>query len=114
MVAGSATTVFVNKTGHVVRMKVGNNQHFSYLASIKDGGEYKMHVNVNDTYREFAVCLDESSKKEIVSSDDCCEFQCITIQEMADGKIELLRQPRESISGSRSVSKKSSWFSLWT
>jgi len=103
MGSSTTTTVFVNKSGHVVKLQVGNSQHFSSLASIRDGGEYKLNVNMNDTYREFAVCLDGSSKKEILSSDDCCEFQSITIQEMADGKLELLRQPRESRSETSSA-----------
>jgi hypothetical protein len=103
MGAGTTTTLFVNKTGHAVKMQVGNSQYFSDLTSIKEGGEYKLSVNMNDTYREFAVVSGQDgsscSKKEIVSSDDCCEFQCITIQEATDGTgIELLRQPRDSVS----------------
>jgi hypothetical protein len=53
----------------------------------------------------------------IVTSDDCCDFQCITIQEV-DGEIELLRQPRDlqqAVMGGTAAAKKKPWFSwgLW-
>lgn len=106
-----------------MKMQVGNNHRYSDLASIKGGGEYKLHVNMNDTYREFSVGIvgtdsADSMKRVIVSSDDCCEFKCITIKEVG-GEIELLHQPRAEqqtlVSGSTSASKKKSWFSwgMW-
>ncbi|KAG0558541.1 hypothetical protein KC19_10G035900 [Ceratodon purpureus] len=113
----STATRFVNKTTHMVKMQVGSSQYCSVLASIEEGGEYKLHVNVNDTYREFTVAVgsEPGCRKMIVTSDDCCDFQCITIEEV-DGKIELLRQPRESqpTVGSTPASKKP-WFSwgMW-
>lgn len=117
------TTRFVNKTRHMVKMQVGNNQRYADLASIREGGEYKMHVNMNDTYREFTVGVvgadpADSKAKVIVTSDDCCDFQCITIQEV-DGEIELLRQPRDLqqtvMGGTTAAAKKKPWFSwgLW-
>jgi hypothetical protein len=88
-----STTLFVNQTKGLVKLKVGNSQYSSDVASIEGGGEYRMQVNMNDTYREFLVGVGSEGKKMIVTSDDCCDYECITIKEDG-GNIDLLRQPR--------------------
>lgn len=93
--SSSTSTLFVNQTGNVVNMKVGNNRSSTPIASIAGGGQFRMPVNMNDTYREFLVGVDSDARKTvIVTSDDCCDYQCITIKEIADGTIDLLREPR--------------------
>lgn len=111
----SNTTLFVNKTRDMVKMKVGNSQYSSDLASIEGGGgEYRMHVNMNDTYREFMVGIGSEGKRVIVTSDDCCDFQCITIKEV-NGQIDLLREPRQQATSSANTAAKRPWFTwkMW-
>lgn len=97
MADGSTSTLFVNQTGNVVNMKVGNTRSSAPIASIAGGEQFRMPVNMNDTYREFLVGVGSDTgnlKTVIVTSDDCCDYQCITIKEIADGTIDLLREPR--------------------
>ena len=55
-----------------------------------------MHVNMNDTYREFMIGMgsDEGKRVIVVTSDDCCDFQCITIEE-DDGRLDVFKEPQQ-------------------
>lgn len=124
------TTVIVNNTSDELKVKVGGHQHNAEVASIDKGGKWDLHVFVNETYREFRLQDASGKKVAIVSSDDCCDNECITIKEAADdlhGQFEVHRVPRrqqqqnfsqqEEIS-STGASSKPTWFGwlrqLWT
>ena len=85
-----------------------------------------MQVNMNDTYREFLVGVGSDGKNMIVTSDDCCDYKCITIKELEGGQIDLLREPRQQLAVGTSTpcvaadvahakASKNSWFSwkIW-
>lgn len=93
--ATKLTTVIVNQTKHGLIIKVGTHRQLARLASFKAGGEYKMLVDLNWTYQEFVLegCADATMKLS-VNSDDCCDYQRITVTE-ADGKLDALREPRQ-------------------
>ena len=59
-------------------------------------GEHKVEIDVNWTYQEF--CLEPAitgaaQQKIIVNSDDCCDFERITITESA-GIFQVDKTPR--------------------
>jgi hypothetical protein len=92
--ATKLTTVIVNNSGTGLIMKVGNHHHFARLASVKQGGEFKMQVDLNWTYQEFLLeDAADAAKKLTVNSDDCCDFKRITVTEV-DGKLDVVRVPR--------------------
>ncbi|KAG0605735.1 hypothetical protein M758_9G084000 [Ceratodon purpureus] len=88
------TTVIVNNTKHGLTMKVGNRQCYARLTSVKVGGEYKMQLDVNWTYQEFMVQDKARSHNQVfINSDDCCDYERITIQEL-DGKFNVQKDLR--------------------
>lgn len=103
MDAMKATTAIVNSTNHVLKLKVGSHQHYAELATIEKQGHHDLHFNVNETYREFLLQAvgGSNDKSVIVTSDDCCDNECITIKEADSGKFGAHRVPRKrSNSGS--------------
>ena len=88
------TTEIINKTHGTLTVQVGNHHHFVALTTLEKDAKYTMPVDFNATYQEFWVGVDETGKKLIVTSDDCCDYKCITIQEEADGKFDMHKEPR--------------------
>ncbi|KAG0564706.1 hypothetical protein KC19_8G132500 [Ceratodon purpureus] len=96
MMDTKVTTVIVNSTKHGLTMKVGNRQCYAKLTSFKVGGEYKMQLDVNWTYQEFLVQDKFHSRNRVfINSDDCCNYERITIMETADGRFDMQRELRE-------------------
>lgn len=94
------TTVIVNATKQGLTMKVGNRHCYAKLTSVKEGAEYRMQIDVNWTYQEF-VLQDKSDagKQLFINSDDCCDYERITVQELADGRLHVHTQLREQFRG---------------
>ena len=121
MTAGK--TVIVNDTKQVLSMRVGNHRHFADLATVQQGAAYTMDVDFNGTYREFQFTGVEgrdrgdqnqnqnrrsNHDKLIVSSDECCDYSCITVKEVDDsGKLGVQKEPRKKPSSSSSSSSSS-------
>ena len=114
-----AKTVIVNDTKQVLSMRVGNHRHFADLATVQQGATYTMDVDFNGTYREFQFTgvegLDRGDRnrsqnrcnheKLIVSSDECCDYSCITVKEVDNsGKLGVQKEPRKKPSSSSSSS----------
>ena len=113
----AATTVIVNLTQEPMHMKVGNQRHFADLTTVAKGAKYTMRVDFNATYQEFLMGVDAQGKKLIVSSDDCCDYKCITVKEV-NGKFDVLKEPRQHVvdtttSNSDGVAAKKPMFSSW-
>ena len=85
--------MIVNHTQEPLHLKVGNQRDFEEFATVAKGAKYTMHVDFNATYQEFLMGVDAQGKKLIVSSDDCCDYKCITIKE-ANGKFDVHKEPR--------------------
>lgn len=94
---GDSSTVIVNNTQRELDIQVGNHQYFVHFASLPKGEKHKLRVGYSDTYQEFLMGVDKSGKKLIVTSDDCCDYKCITISEV-DGKFDVQREPRRHFS----------------
>lgn len=123
--AGVTRTAIVNETAQDLKLKVGNQRHFADLATVRKGGKYTMDMDVNGTYREFQLTTAgntstapatgaRNSMKLVLSSDECCDYSCITVKEV-DGKFDVHKEPRgrsSSSSSSSTKSKKSIW-TLW-
>lgn len=126
--AGVTRTAIVNETGQDLKVKVGNQLHFADLATVRKGGKYTMDMDMNGTYREFQLTPagatttaratgaegGRNSMKLVLSSDECCDYSCITVKEV-DGKFDVQKEPRgrsSSSSSSSTKSKKSIW-TLW-
>ena len=117
----AATTVIVNHTQEPLHMKVGNQPHFADLATLAKGAKYTMRVDSNATYQEFLMGVDAQGKELIVSSDDCCDYKCITVKEV-DGKFDVHKEPRRqhvvdltttSNHGDGAAAAKKPMFSSW-
>jgi hypothetical protein len=96
MMDTKVTTVIVNATKQGLTMKVGNRQCFARLTSVKVGGEYRMQLDVNWTYQEFLVQDKSHAHRPLfLNSDDCCDYERITITESGDGKFDIQKDLRE-------------------
>jgi hypothetical protein len=116
MMDTKVTTVIVNATKQGITMKVGNRQCYAKLTSVKVGGEYKMQMDVNWTYQEFLLQDKTDAHNQLfISSDDCCDYERITITENIDGTFDVQRDLREQFrTGSSAVpeerlAKRSPW-----
>ncbi len=90
------TTVIVNATKQGLTMKVGNRLCFAKLTSVKMGAEYRLQIDVNWTYQEFLVQDKSDTANQLyLNSDDCCDYERITIKEKSDGKLEVQTLLRE-------------------
>jgi len=75
-------TVIENQTGQGLTMKVGNPHCFVRLASVKSGGDYTVRLCVDWTYQEFVLeGKSDAAKKLYVNSDDCCDYERMTVKE---------------------------------
>jgi len=110
-------TVIVNRTRQELVLRVGNHNCFAKVATIVDGGEHKIEIDVNWTYQEF--CLEPTNaglvlQKIILSSDDCCDFELMTVT-ISEGKLQLEKvargQTNDDIDHRPVVTK---WMSLFT
>lgn len=90
MASTKVTTVIVNRTGEALDLKVGNQNCFAKLATVEVGGEHKVEIDVNWTYREYSLQPVKAGllKRVVVSSDDCCDFERITVSE-SGGKFHV-------------------------
>ena len=93
VIMAPAVTEIVNNTQQELRMKIGNHHYFVDFARIRKGAKHTVHVDYNDTYQEFLMGPDGTGKNLIVTSDDCCDYKCITITEK-DGRFGVERVPR--------------------
>lgn len=96
------TTMIVNDTAHDLIMKVGNRNCFVPLAVVKRGCHHAMELCMNWTYQEFLLeqkNTDYSDRKKLfVNSDDCCDYERITIKESSEaGKFVADRVPRKQV-----------------
>jgi len=99
--SSTVTTMIVNETQQPLTMKVGNRNHFFRLARVKIGGEYAMEICVDWTYQEFMLEDKRGAgKKLFVNSDDCCDYERITVKESgdSDGKLLGIKVPRKQFS----------------
>ncbi|KAG0583254.1 hypothetical protein M758_3G122700 [Ceratodon purpureus] len=93
--ATKVATVIANGTGQGLTMKVGNRNCFVKLASVEEGGEYTMRLCVDWTYQEFLLEDNRNTgKKLFVNSDDCCDYERITVKE-SDGVFVVETVPRK-------------------
>lgn len=84
-------TAIINRTGQALVLKVGAQNRFAKLATAKVGGEHKVEIDVNWTYQEFLLetaTTGATITKVIVNSDDCCDFERITVTE-SEGKLRV-------------------------
>lgn len=96
------TTLFVNETEHDLIMKVGNRSSFVPVAEVKRGRQHALRLCMNWTYQEFSLeafsnCKlgDVEGKKLFVNSDDCCDYERITIKESEAGQFVVDRVARK-------------------
>lgn len=113
----STSTQISNLTKHIMKLRVGSARYASDLASVEAGGKYKIGVDVNATYREYILQVDAAGLANIiVSSDDLCDYKCITIKE-ENGKLNVEKDPRHSetapVDPPGKTSKKSKWIPAW-
>lgn len=114
----AVSTQIRNGTKHVMKVLVGSGRHISELATVEAGGKYVIAVDYNATYREYTVGVDAPGlEKFVVSSDDLCDNNCITIKEEGS-KLTVQKEPRQSTtapaSGTTSKAlKKHSWLPSW-
>lgn len=107
------TTVIVNETKHGLTVKVGNRNCYARLTSVKVGGEYQMHLDVNWTYREFLVQDKTDRARQLcINSDDCCDYERITIKEV-DGAFDVHRELRQQFRTSSGAVEETSAISSW-
>lgn len=119
-----ATAEIHNQTPFRLKVQVGNAQYKSDLTTVEAGGKYVIGVDLNGTYHEYHVASgDDSTKNLVLSSDDLCDYKCITIKEEA-GKLQVHKQSRSrgdpqhddgtTSSADPSVSSRlSKWISSW-
>ncbi|KAG0558805.1 hypothetical protein KC19_10G056300 [Ceratodon purpureus] len=109
--ATKLTTAISNRTLQALVLKVGNQNYFAKLATVAVGSEHKVEIDVNWTYQEFSLepvlTAGATLQKIIVNSDDCCDFERITITE-SDGKLQADKTPRGQLNDADSAS-----FNTW-
>lgn len=108
------STQISNATTHVMKVQVGSARHASELATVPAGRKHSIEVNVNATYREYIIETDAPGlAKIVVSSDDLCDYKCITIKE-ENGSLVAEREPRQSNTATPSQTpKKTKWVPAW-
>jgi hypothetical protein len=95
--ANKVATVIANETGQGLTMKVGNRNCFVKLASVKNGSEYTMRLCVDWTYQEFLLEDNHNTGKKIfVNSDDCCDYERITVKQ-SEGVLIVETVPRQEL-----------------
>jgi hypothetical protein len=97
-------TAIINRTEQALILKVGNQNCFAKLATVGVGGQHKVEIDVNWTYQEFSLepaTAGATLQKIVVNSDDCCDFERITITE-SGGKFQVDKIPRGQVNASDS------------
>ena len=96
--ADVASTVFVNHTQGPLELQVGNPHYKADLATVEKDRKYTIEVDFNATYHEYfmGAVHGASDKKLVVSTDDCCDYKSITIKDLGNGTLEVLKEPRSS------------------
>lgn len=116
MASTKVTTVIVNRASEALVLKVGNQNCFAKLATIRAGGEHKVEIDVNWTYQEFSLepvkAGTGSLEKIVVSSDDCCDFERISVTE-SGGRLHVGKVARGQ-SHTGTVSFISNWRTYFT
>ena len=110
------STVIANRTGEVLILKVGNQNCLAKLGTIAVGGEHKVDLDVNWTYQEFSLEQFKQgvTKKIVVSSDDCCDFERLTVTE-SRGEFQVDKVARGQKSDApHDVPLISNWSSFFT
>jgi len=89
------STEIINRTTRDMDIKVGNCRYFIKLTTVGQNQSYTVHLDYNDTYREFSLGGDAaaSGKAVIVSSDECVDNKKIIIREV-DGDFKVEMEPR--------------------
>jgi len=95
-------TVIENATEHGLTMKVGNPQCFVRLASVKKGEHYTVRLCLDWTYQEFVLeGKSDAAMQYFVSSDDCCDYERITVKEAQPGVFVTETVARKQAFGGR-------------
>lgn len=95
-------TVIANATEQGLTMKVGNPQCFVRLASVKKGEHYTVRLCLDWTYQEFVLeGKSDAAMKFLVSSDDCCDYERITMKELQPGVFVAETVARKQAFGGR-------------
>nr|PNR30723.1 hypothetical protein PHYPA_027039 [Physcomitrium patens] len=88
------TSMIRNASKCILILSAGSGHYFVPVAKVEKGGEYAMRLGMNWAYREFQLEYeDDAGKKVLVTSDDCCDYERITITER-DGQLVLDTVPR--------------------
>lgn len=92
MAISKVKTTIVNRTKYPVVLRVGHQNCFAKLATIEVGGKHTIEIDVHWTYQEFALEPVTSGAtalmKIIVNSDDCCDYERLTVTE-SGGKFQV-------------------------
>jgi len=87
------STEIINRTTRDMDIEVGNCRYFVKLTTVAKNQSYTVHMDYNDTYREFSLGGDAAGKSVIVNSDECVDNKKIIIREV-DGEFEVDMEPR--------------------
>nr|PNR52008.1 hypothetical protein PHYPA_008382 [Physcomitrium patens] len=93
-----STTLIINKTKDVLKLRSHNSD--TEIATIQRDGHYSMLVNANETYCEFVLQGSHGgsgTEQLIVTSDELCDNERITINESTYGKLCLHQVERGSL-----------------
>jgi VCBS repeat-containing protein len=104
MACSKLTTAIINRTEQALILRVGNQNCFAKLATVGVGGQHKVEIDVNWTYQEFSLepaaqlTTGATLQKLIVNSDDCCDFERITVTQ-SGGTLQADKIPRGKLHG---------------
>jgi hypothetical protein len=102
-------TVIVNHTQVELVLRVGSQNCSAELARIVVGGEHKIELDVNWTYQEFSlVPKGLAVKKIILDSDDCCDYERITVT-ISGGTLQLDKVARGQINADHPGDHLANW-----
>ena len=118
MASTKVKTVMVNGTSGSLILKVGNQNCFAKVATIAAGGQHKVEIDMNWTYQEFSLEPVKASmpkSKIVVNSDDCCDYEQITVTEF-NGKLQVDKVARGQSNSTRQAvpSIIKDWWSYFT
>lgn len=91
------STEVINESDNDYLLKEGNAGVYSILKQLeKRRGRFTIRYNPNATYREYWVGTDKAEVETVFSSDDCMDYDCITIRNgpRVSGKAVIDKRPR--------------------